>query len=78
MNYIINGKTVVDRIRYEIERNEKWRNKDADDIENTERLKEFIEFLIRLGGKTTEEERQRMEALVDRLTPNELVEMSKL
>lgn len=78
VNYIINGKTVVDRIRYEIERNEKWRNKDADDIENTERLKEFIEFLIRLGGKTTEEERQRMEALVDRLTPNELVEMSKL
>lgn len=78
VNYIKNGKTILDKTRYEIERNEKWRNRDAEDIENAERLKEFLEFLVEIGGVTAKEERQRMETLVGHLTPKELVRVSKL
>ena len=78
VNYIKNGKTVLDKIQREIEEKEKYRNKYTEDIENIKCLKEFHEFLIEIGGVTAEEERQRMETLVDRLTPEELVKVSGL
>ena len=78
MNYINNGKTMLDKMHSDMKWVERYCNNNAEVKAFIKLAKDFVEFLKKAGCKTAKTERMCMEKRIPNMTLEELVRVSKI